>query len=170
MSHTPFSKHVNTISVTVCLLSELPDATIDKKVPRQRIPSTNMFRLSFGRCHLSCTDGLNVACSLLVSTERSGECMRETRSILYESGLPCLLGQSISTGTLSLKARVHWAYIGPPSVFSNGCCIGQSQPSIGREGTNGVRWPVCKKQLLAIFLAYVSLPFDVYDYVKNGGL
>ena len=37
--------------------------------------------------------------------------------------------------------------------------VGQSQPSVGREGTNRVRWPVSKK---LIFLTYVSLPFDVY--------
>ena len=41
--------------------------------------------------------------------------------------------------------------------------VGQSQPSVGREGTNRVHWQVTKKPMptKTIVLADVSLPFDV---------
>ena len=40
--------------------------------------------------------------------------------------------------------------------------VGHSHPSVGREGTNRVRWPVSKKPVSTKpILTYVSLPFDV---------
>ena len=48
--------------------------------------------------------------------------------------------------------------------------VSHSQPSVGREGTNRVLWPVSEKTMSPkpICLEYVSLPFDVY--VKKNGL
>ena len=55
-----------------------------------------------------------------------------------------------------------------PSVFSDGCC----QPSVGREGTNRVRWLVSKKPVStkSILLTCFSLPFDVRQGKTAGPL
>ena len=47
--------------------------------------------------------------------------------------------------------------------------VGQSQPSVGREGTNRAHWPVSKRPLSTepIYLTYVSLSFDVRQKKKN---
>ena len=55
------------------------------------------------------------------------------------------------------------------SWYNNMAGVTQSQPSVGREGPNRVRWPVSKKPVSTkpIFLTYVSLPFDVYRQEKR---
>ena len=57
-----------------------------------------------------------------------------------------------------------------PSVLTG--VVRQSQPSVGREGTNRVRWPVSKKSISTktILLMYVSLLFDVRQGKRLGGL
>ena len=49
--------------------------------------------------------------------------------------------------------------------------VGQSQPSVRREGTNRVHWPVSKNSVSTepIFLTYVSLPFDVRQEKRLSG-
>ena len=53
----------------------------------------------------------------------------------------------------------------------NYCIVLYCQPSVGREGTNRVRWPVSKTKkpmsTKSVFLTYVSL---LFDYVQNNGL
>ena len=46
--------------------------------------------------------------------------------------------------------------------------VGQSQPSVGGEGTNRVHWPVSKKTVSTktMFLTYVGLPFDVRQVTR----
>ena len=51
-----------------------------------------------------------------------------------------------------------------PSFLWPTVVVGHSQPSVGREGPNRVRWPVSKKAMSTepIFLTDVSLLFDVH--------
>ena len=48
-----------------------------------------------------------------------------------------------------------------PSFLSG--VVGQSQPSVGGEGTKHVRWPVSKKPMSTkpILLTYISLSFNI---------
>ena len=58
----------------------------------------------------------------------------------------------------------------PRLAFLTGV-VGHSQPSVGREGTNRVRWPVSKKPMSTrpIFLTCTSLPFDVHQEQRLSG-
>ena len=49
--------------------------------------------------------------------------------------------------------------------------VGQSQPSVGQEGTNRVRWPISKKRMStqSICPTYASLPFDVRQEKRLSG-
>ena len=58
----------------------------------------------------------------------------------------------------------------PRPTFLTGV-VGHSQPSVGWEGTNRVRWQVSKTPVSSkpIFLTYVSLPFDVRQEKRLSG-
>ena len=62
-------------------------------------------------------------------------------------------------------------FVPRPSCLTGVVGQGQSQPSVGREGTNRVCWPVSKKPMSTkpVFLTSVRLPLDVRQEKRLSG-